>query len=146
MVNTENVMASHEDSGRFGLSGGFVGQENTKMRKTRLGIGALAVAAALLFGACAGSQPLSTREEGTGIGGLVGAGTGAIVGAAVGHPLAGAAIGGGLGAGTGFVVGNEMQNNENANTQTQSQIQQQQQEIEQQRRQIEQMQQNQDTE
>jgi Glycine zipper len=145
-MNTESIIGSREDSGPFGSSGGFVGQEDIKMRKTQLGIGALAVAAALLFGACAGSQPLSTREEGTGVGGLVGAGTGAIIGAAVGHPLAGAAIGGGLGAGTGFVVGNEMQNNENANAQTQSQIQEQQQEIEQQRRQIEQMQQNQDTE
>jgi hypothetical protein len=117
-----------------------------KMRKGRIGIAALALGAAFLLGACSDSQPLSTREEGTGIGGLVGAGTGAIVGAAVGHPLAGAAIGGGLGAGTGFVVGNEMQNNENANAQTQSQVQQQQQEIEEQRRQIEEMQQNQNTE
>jgi hypothetical protein len=125
--------------------GGLMIQEEFKMRTGRIGIVALGLAAAFLFGACSG-EPLSTREEGTGIGTVLGAGGGAIVGAAVGHPLAGAAIGGGLGAGTGFVVGNEMQNNENANAQTQSQVQQQQQEIEEQRRQIDQMQQNQDTE
>ena len=145
-MNTESIIGSREDSGRVGSGGEFAGREDTKMRKTRLRIGALAVAAALLFGACAGSQPLSTREEGTGVGGLVGAGTGAIIGAAVGHPLAGAAIGGGLGAGTGFVVGNEMQNNENAQAQTQSQIQSQQRQIESQQQQIQQLKSSSETE
>ena len=51
-----------------------------------------------------------------------------------------------IGAAGGFAVGNEMQNQQDSNAQTQSQVQQQQQEIESQRRQIEQMQQNQDTE
>ena len=53
---------------------------------------------ATVLTACSGSQPLSTREEGTLGGGLLGAGTGAIIGAAVGHPGVGAAIGGGTGA------------------------------------------------
>jgi hypothetical protein len=119
--------------------------EDIKMRKNRLGIVGVSLAAVLLLGACSG-DPLSEREKGTGVGGVLGAGTGAIIGAAVGHPLAGAAIGGGLGAAGGFAVGNEMQNQQDSNAQTQSQVQQQQQEIESQRRQIEQMQQNQDTE
>ena len=55
-------------------------------------------------------QPLSTREEGTLLGGALGAGGGALVGAAVGHPAAGAAIGGDGGAAAGFAVGNQMQN------------------------------------
>jgi uncharacterized protein YcfJ len=106
--------------------------------------GALVLAVSLT--ACSGSQPLSTREEGTLGGGLLGAGTGAIIGAAVGHPGAGAAIGGGLGAVGGYAVGNSMQNQENQQQQTQSQIEQQQQEIERQRRELEQMKQQQQTE
>jgi uncharacterized protein YcfJ len=101
---------------------------------------------AVFMTACSGSQPLSTREEGTLGGGVLGAGTGAIIGAAVGHPGAGAAIGGGLGALGGYAVGNSMQNQENQQQQTQSQIEQQQQEIEQQRRELEQMKQQQQTE
>src|SRR5271166_3607606 len=101
---------------------------------------------AIFLTACSGSQPLSTREEGTLGGGVLGAGTGAIIGAAVGHPGAGAAIGGGLGALGGFAVGNSMQNQENQQQQTQSQMEQQQQEIEQQRRELEQMKQQQQTE
>ncbi len=53
----------------------------------------LAVLMALGVTGCSG-QPLSTREKGTDIGALLGAGTGAIIGAAVGSPRAGAAIGG----------------------------------------------------
>ena len=101
---------------------------------------------AMFITACSGSQPLSTREEGTLGGGLLGAGTGAIIGAAVGHPGAGAAIGGGLGAVGGYAVGNSMQNQEVQQQQTQSQIEQQQQEIERQRRELEQMKQQQQTE
>jgi osmotically inducible lipoprotein OsmB len=106
---------------------------------------AFVLVAAFALAGCSG-QPLSTREEGTLGGGVLGAGAGAIIGAAVGHPGAGAAIGGALGAGTGYVVSNSMQNNQNAQAQTQSQIQQQQQELEQQRQQIEQLKQNQQTE
>ena len=58
------------------------------------------------------SQPLSTREKGTLMGGGLGAATGAIIGAAVGAPGAGAAIGGALGAGTGALVGDQMQSRE----------------------------------
>ncbi len=109
---------------------------------------AAAVLGAFMLGAvgCTGSQPLSTREEGTLGGGVLGAGTGAIIGAAVGHPAAGALIGGGMGALGGLAVGNAMQNDENQQQQTQNQISQQQQEIEQQRRELEQMQQTQQTE
>ena len=58
---------------------------------------------------CAG-EPLSTREKGTLIGGVAGAGGGALVGSAVGHPGAGAAIGGAAGAVSGYAIGNHMQN------------------------------------
>ena len=105
----------------------------------------LAVVMALAVTGCSG-QPLSTREKGTGIGALAGAGTGAIIGAAVGAPGAGAAIGGALGAGGGFLVGNELQNQEISQHRTQAQINSQQQEIEHQRRQIEQFKQQQETE
>ena len=106
---------------------------------------ALAVVTALAVTGCSG-QPLSTREKGTGIGALAGAGTGAIIGAAVGAPGAGAAIGGALGAGGGFLVGNELQNREISQHRTQAQINSQQQEIEHQRRQIEQLKQQQEAE
>jgi phage tail tape-measure protein len=90
----------------------------------------LAVVMALGVTGCSG-QPLSTREKGTGIGALLGAGTGAIIGAAVCSPGAGAAIGGALGAGGGFLVGNELQNQEASQHQTEAQINAQQREIEQ---------------
>jgi phage tail tape-measure protein len=105
----------------------------------------LAVVMSLTVVGCSG-QPLSTREKGTGIGALAGAGTGAIIGAAVGAPGAGAAIGGALGAGGGFLVGNELQNQQAKQHQTQTEINSQQREIEQQRRQIEQFKQQQATE
>ncbi len=91
------------------------------MRKTWVVTTGFALALCALVAGCSGSQPLSTREEGTGIGAVLGAGTGAIIGAAVGHPGAGAAIGGAMGGVGGFAVGNSMQNQENANQQTQSQ-------------------------
>jgi uncharacterized protein YcfJ len=103
-------------------------------------IAALMIAAVMLVAGCSGSQPLSTREKGTLIGGGVGAATGAIIGgAAVGSPGIGAAIGGGIGAVGGAVVGNEMQNQEAQQQDTQTQIQSQQQQIEQQQRDIEQL-------
>ena len=61
---------------------------------------------------CAG-EPLSTREKGTLIGGVAGAGAGALIGSAVGHPGAGAAIGGIGGAAAGYGIGNQMQNEQN---------------------------------
>src|ERR1700675_5044444 len=110
------------------------------MTKRKFGAAGLALAAILLFAGCSG-QPLSTREKGTGVGALLGAGTSAIVGAAVGHPGAGAAIGGGLGAGTGFLVGNEMQNNENENARTRRALRSQQRELSTQRAEIHRLQQ-----
>ena len=61
---------------------------------------------------CSG-EPLTTREKGTLIGGVAGAGGGALVGSAVGAPGAGAAIGGAGGAIAGYAIGNHMQNEEN---------------------------------
>jgi outer membrane protein OmpA-like peptidoglycan-associated protein len=83
--------------------------------------------ALVLLAGC--SQPLSTREKSTLIGGGLGAATGAIIGAAVGNPGAGAAIGGALGAGSGALVGNQMQNQERMADEQQQVIEQQKQEI-----------------
>jgi len=77
-----------------------------RTRQIRQG-GAAALALAVIISGC--SQPLSTREKSTLVGGGLGAATGAIIGAAVGAPGAGAAIGGALGAGTGALVGDQMQ-------------------------------------
>ena len=77
------------------------------MRKHKIIVGSLALAALFLAAGCSG-DPLSTREEGT----LGGAGIGAIVGATV--PDKGfrvvdrgalTAIGAGLGSGAGVIVG-----------------------------------------
>jgi osmotically inducible lipoprotein OsmB len=89
-------------------------QGSTKREGRRLGrycAGAIALAAALSLAGCYG-PPLSTRAEGTLIGGAVGAGGGALVGSSVGAPLAGAAIGGLGGAGVGYLIGNHLQNEE----------------------------------
>ena len=99
--------------------------EFRQMRTSIIGKAAamlLAAVMALALIGCSG-QPLSTREKGTGIGALLGAGTGA-----------------------GFLVGNELQNQEVRQSQTQSQINAQQREIENQRRQIQQLQQQQEVE
>jgi uncharacterized protein YcfJ len=120
-------------------------QEVNFMRKGWITTAGIGLAVVLFLGGCSG-QPLTDREEGTGVGAVVGAGTGAIIGAAVGHPLAGAAIGGGIGGVGGYAVGNHMQNEQVQNDQTQSQIQQQQSEIESQRRQIEDLKSEQNTE
>jgi uncharacterized protein YcfJ len=83
------------------------------------------------------SQPLSTREKGTLVGGGLGAATGAIIGAAVGAPGAGAAIGGALGAGTGALVGDQMQGREVKQAEQQQQIEQNQRELQRQREELE---------
>jgi osmotically inducible lipoprotein OsmB len=72
----------------------------------------LGVAMLTAVAGCAG-EPLSTREKGTLIGGVAGAGAGALIGSAVGHPGAGAAIGGIGGAAAGYGIGNNMQNEQN---------------------------------
>ena len=64
-----------------------------------------------LLGSGGCSAPLTTREEGAGIGGLGGALAGGLIGAAVGHAGAGAAIGGLLGLG-GALVGDQLQGRE----------------------------------
>lgn len=63
-----------------------------------------------MFVAGCSGEPLTTREDGTLIGGGAGAVGGALVGGAVGHPGAGAAIGGVGGAATGYAIGNHEQN------------------------------------
>lgn len=115
------------------------------MIKHKLPVLAAFLAAVLFLAGCSG-QPLSTREKGTGIGALLGAGTGAIVGAAVGHPGAGAAIGGGLGGVTGFAVGNQMQNQEYENARTRRALNSQQRELNSQRAEIHRLQQSNETE
>jgi osmotically inducible lipoprotein OsmB len=82
--------------------------EDSVMRKAII---AAALGASMMLAGCSGA-PLTTREKGTLVGGVVGAGGGAIIGSTVGAPGAGAAIGGALGAGTGYVIGNQMQNDE----------------------------------
>jgi hypothetical protein len=54
------------------------------MRRRWIGFAGLALATAIAFAGCSGSQPLSTREEGTGLGALLGGGSGALIGAAPG--------------------------------------------------------------
>src|SRR5215471_9437013 len=116
-----------------------------KFKRGTSAVAVLVVAGALAIAGCSG-QPLSTREKGTLGGGVLGAGAGALIGAAVGHPAAGAAIGGALGAGTGFAVGNAMQNQEVTSQQQAAQIGYHQRAIESQRRQIQQLQSEQETE
>jgi hypothetical protein len=57
----------------------------------------------ILF-AC-GCSSMSETEKGTGLGGLIGAGTGALIGNATGHTGAGALIGAGVGAVSGGLIG-----------------------------------------
>src|SRR2546430_11265995 len=75
------------------------------------------------------TEPLTTRENGAGIGALGGAAAGGIIGAAVGHPGAGAAIGGALGLGTGALVGDQLQGQEQKQAEQQKALDQQRAEI-----------------
>ncbi|HEV8718173.1 MAG TPA: OmpA family protein [Candidatus Binatia bacterium] len=97
------------------------------MNKTFLMRGIAFLVAVALLSSC--SQPLTTREKGTLIGGGIGGAAGAIVGAAVGNPGAGAAIGGALGAGAGALVGDRLQKRDQELSEQQQQIEQQKQEI-----------------
>lgn len=83
------------------------------------------------------SEPLSTREKSTLVGGGIGGAAGAIIGAAVGSPGVGAAIGTALGAGTGALVGDRLQKRDRQAEQQQQQIDQQEQELAQNRQLIE---------
>src|SRR5215510_1367462 len=78
--------------------------------------GALLLALALLSNC---SQPLTTREKGTLVGGGIGGATGAIIGAAVGN----------LGAGAGALVGDRLQQRDQQLAEQQQQVDQQRQEI-----------------
>ena len=104
-----------------------------RTRQIRQG-GAAALALAVIISGC--SQPLSTREKSTLVGGGLGAATGAIIGAAVGAPGAGAAIGGALGAGTGALVGDQMQKRDVQEAEQQHELDQQNREIRRQREEI----------
>jgi len=97
------------------------------MSKTLLARGGALLAVLALLASC--SQPLTTREKSTLIGGGIGGATGAIIGAAVGNPGAGAAIGTALGAGAGALVGDRFQKRDQEMAETQQQIDQQKQEI-----------------
>src|SRR5262245_14927523 len=97
------------------------------MNRTFLMRGIVFLAALALFSSC--SQPLTTREKGTLVGGGIGGATGAIIGAAVGNPGAGAAIGTALGAGAGALVGDRLQQRDQQLTEQQQQVDQQRQEI-----------------
>jgi len=99
----------------------------TVMNETFLARGGALLVALALFSSC--SQPLTTREKGTLVGGGIGGAAGAIIGAAVGNPGAGAAIGGALGAGAGALVGDRLQKRDQELAGQQQQIEQQQQEI-----------------
>ena len=85
-------------------------------------------------------------QKGAGVGLLLGAGTGAIVGAAVHHPVAGTLIGAGVGGVGGYAVGHELQQQQNMNYANRRAIMAQQRQIEEQRREIQQLQQDQETE
>jgi hypothetical protein len=98
------------------------------MTTVRRSFASLAILALLLaLGGC--SQPLSTREKGTLVGGGLGAASGAIIGSTVGAPGAGAAIGGAMGALGGAFVGDQLQGQENTAAWQQEQLNQQEREL-----------------
>jgi Glycine zipper len=90
------------------------------------------------------STPLTTREEGAGIGTFGGAAAGGIIGSVVGHAGAGAAIGGLLGLGAGALIGDQLQGQEIKHDEQQKNIEENQKEIERQKREIENLQRDQD--
>ena len=102
------------------------------MKRSLAGISALF----LVVGFVGCSSPLTTREEGAGIGTIGGAAAGGIIGSAVGHAGAGAAIGGLLGLGAGALIGDQLQGQESKQDEQQRRIEQSQREIERQQREI----------
>src|SRR5712691_5708167 len=98
-------------------------------------VGLVMLISILVLGGC--SQPLSTREKGTLLGGGLGAASGAIIGSTVGSPGAGAAIGGAVGALGGGLVGDQRQGQEERSAGQQEEIEQQNREIQRQRREVE---------
>ena len=107
-------------------------------------VGLLTVVLFVVLNGCSG-QPLSTREQGTLAGGVLGSATGAIIGASVGSP-AQAPPSAARWEGSAGLFGNALQNQEIANQQTQNMLQEQQAEIERQRRMIERLEQQMATE
>src|SRR5215510_14425031 len=87
-----------------------------------------------MLSAC--SQPLTSREKGTLLGGGLGAASGAFIGAAVGSPGAGAAIGGAMGALSGGLIGDQFQGLERRASWQQRQINRHSRELRRQRREI----------
>jgi hypothetical protein len=76
--------------------------------KSRLPRWALIVTITAATAGCAGG-PLTSREQGAGIGALGGAAAGAAIGSAFHRPGMGAAIGAGTGLGAGALIGDYMQ-------------------------------------
>jgi outer membrane lipoprotein SlyB len=99
---------------------------------------------ALLLTVTACSQPLSTREKSTLVGGGVGAAAGTVLGATVGAPGAGAAIGGALGAGGGALAGDQIQRRDEENAAQQEQIREQRHVIQRQREELNRAEENQE--
>jgi hypothetical protein len=79
-----------------------------KIMKSRLSRWALIATITATTAGCAGG-PLTTREQGAGIGALGGAAAGAGIGSAFHRPGMGAAIGAATGLGAGALIGDYMQ-------------------------------------
>lgn len=76
-------------------------------KKSSIGIAALGLSVLMAVG-CAGG-PMTSREQGAGIGAVGGAAAGGLIGTAFGRPGMGAAIGAGTGLVGGALVGDYMQ-------------------------------------
>jgi len=138
-VITMAVNASGSSQSRpigFALGNGlsFARWRNNMTTERRTLVGLVMLISILVLGGC--SQPLSTREKGTLLGGGLGAASGAIIGSAVGSPGAGAAIGGAMGALGGGLVGDQLQGQEYRQAGQQRQINRQQRELNRQRREL----------
>ncbi|MGE0826183.1 MAG: glycine zipper domain-containing protein [Candidatus Binatia bacterium] len=102
-------------------------------RSKILGMVRLTVLSGLVLTSVLGcSQPLTTREKGTLLGGGLGAGAGALIAGGKG-----AAIGGALGAVGGGLTGDQLQQQEQTQSEQQQQIEEQQREIERQQHELE---------
>ena len=144
IVDGEATHSIVERSDQFVLAGKYIkSEERTGMtmcrarweqtqviRKSALTYFALVLGVTAFLGC---STPLTTREEGAGIGTLGGAVAGGIIGSAVGHAGAGAAIGGLLGPGAGALIGDQLQGHEMKQNDQQQRIDQEQREIDRQR-------------
>lgn len=129
-------------------SGGMIVAESDKLEVTLVQAGGVAmrsslarvVASFVLLALVGCSTPLTTREEGAGIGAFGGAAAGGIIGSIAGHAGAGAAIGGLLGLGAGALIGDQLQGQETKQSEQEKQIERNQAEIQRQRREIDRLQ------